>query len=652
MPMSKSTKNATQSHHGLNAYFGGRENFDMTYERLEMPTYQMCTQNFIDLQYLKQISMNRNEFEVTTVKNKAYKIPLERLRFADDFFRIREMEGAYKKVVSDPKFKHPVARINADGSFAQFKKVRDIAASRYDVLIIDKDGCILTTKYLQLSFSKLEVKGSPVFDRISALADHFAAVTEDGKLYTWGRNDKGQCGHPIYDYTIEQPRLVESLPESVIFSICAPFFTCVVTESRNLYVFGSSGEENYRGFVHKDRPQDKYLRIYQPRMLPLPHDAKVSQVVVGTRHILVLTNKNQLLLWHYFKLGRDAPPREQDDWSQLSTKGDIPLRIFSNDHFFGTYNISPQRLVRDQSELFNQAMTEMLTNRKKYPTDFTLIVNTNHEQLLFPVHKIVLFARREAFNQLFGCELNLHDNSIKLMEDSFDVVDTKIKVLYTGIPFDDSKSNQTTRFQVLKQAYRDLSDLISFTLDDAIENYCDVALESEGKVVYCHKLILGGIPYFKSMFSGPFTESQNSIQQLILGGIPYFKSMFSGPFTESQNSIQQPIQIINYSYSTILAFVSFLYSRDIMTYVNASNCVEVLLCAHEYNMEEMEPALISIIAANVDNESVESVLDVAERYSHSTLSLWCKLYIITHLDELNDLEKKTKRMINDYMCSL
>ncbi|KAL0486622.1 E3 ubiquitin-protein ligase HERC [Acrasis kona] len=619
--MSKSNKkNAKQSHHGLNTYLNNRE--DSVFWRVD---YQ-CSERFLELQYLKQIFMNRTGFEVTTVRNKAYRIAYGN---PNCYYSVGDIEGAaYRKVVSDTRFKNsPVARINVDGSFAEFKNVRDVAASRYDIVIIDKDGCILTTKYPQMSFSKVEVKGNPVFDTISALRHHFAAVTENGELYTWGRNDEGQCGHPIYDYTIEEPRLVESLPEGVRFSICSSFFTCVVTESRNLYVFGGNGKDNHKGFVHKDRPQDKYLRIYQPRMLPLPHGAKVNQVVVGTRHILVLTNKNQLLLWHHYKLPGDAQPREQDDWSQLGTQGQIPLRIFSNDHNFGTYNISPQRLVKDQNELFNQAMNEMLTNKIKYPTDFTLIVKARHEQL-YHVHKIVLLARREAFNQLFECNLDLReeDDSFEVCQDSFDVVETKIKVLYTGVPFDDPKYNQTITFQVLKQAYKDLNNLVSFTLDDAIKNHCDVALESEGKVIYCHKLILGGVQYFKSMFSGPFTESQTSIQQ--------------------------PIQIINYSYSAILAFVTFLYSRDVTKHVDASNCVEVLLCAHEYNIEEMEPAVISIIAANVDNESVESVLHVAERYNHSTLSLWCKLYIITHLDELIDLEEKTKKMINHYMCHL
>ncbi|KAL0484146.1 RCC1 and BTB domain-containing protein [Acrasis kona] len=617
-----------KSHHELNGYFGGRKNAVTNikqtthYERIRtQDKFDQPLSNFADFRYVKQISMNRREFEVTTVNNEAFAIPFVAFY---GHFQHRPVDGPFRKVVTDPRYySSPVVGISEDGSFRDFKNVRDVAVSKNDIAVIDKNGCILVATDQSLSFSKLQIEGNPVFNRISGSTGHFAAVTEDGQLYTWGKNDRGQCGHAIYDYTIDKPRRVESLPENILYSASSPFFTVVVTESRSLYVFGTAGEENYKGFVHKDRPQDNYLRIYQPRMLPLPYDAKVSQVAVGTRHILVLTNKSQLLLWHYFELDGKHKRRKKDDWSQLSNSGVTVCRIFSNDHFFGSYNISLDALTTDQNELFNQAMTEMLTNREKFPTDFTLIVKTKGGgQALYPIHKIVLFARSEAFNQLFECDLNLQNDSFEIKEDDFSVVETKINVLYTGVPFGDSNLT-STRYPLLKQAHTDMYNLISFTLDDAIKNHCDVALEIEDQVIYCHKLILKGTPYFESMLRGSFTESQTSLQQ--------------------------PIQIINYSYSTILTVITFLYSRDASRYIDASNCVEVLLCAHEFNIKELEPVVISIIAINVDNESVESVLDVAERYNHSSLSLWCKLYMSAHLDELKDLESSTKRLLNDFM---
>lgn len=81
--------------------------------------------------------------------------------------------------------------------------------------------------------------------QVAAGNAHSIALTDDGKIYTWGRNDAGQLGHSdsyIDIYSMEEyPRQVKSedLQKETVAHVTAGYQRCgVVTHEGNLFIWG------------------------------------------------------------------------------------------------------------------------------------------------------------------------------------------------------------------------------------------------------------------------------------------------------------------------------------------------------------------------------------------------------------------------------
>ena len=73
-----------------------------------------------------------------------------------------------------------------------------------------------------------------------AAATHCAAIDDEGRLYTWGRNERGQLGHGDY-VSRGTPTRVEALGETRCASAaCGKGHTVVVCENGDVYGFGSN----------------------------------------------------------------------------------------------------------------------------------------------------------------------------------------------------------------------------------------------------------------------------------------------------------------------------------------------------------------------------------------------------------------------------
>ncbi|MXQ93803.1 hypothetical protein E5288_WYG016931 [Bos mutus] len=71
-------------------------------------------------------------------------------------------------------------------------------------------------------------------------AAHSLLITTEGKLWSWGRNEKGQLGHGDTK-RVEAPRLVEGLSHEVIVSAaCGRNHTLALTETGSVFAFGEN----------------------------------------------------------------------------------------------------------------------------------------------------------------------------------------------------------------------------------------------------------------------------------------------------------------------------------------------------------------------------------------------------------------------------
>lgn len=73
-----------------------------------------------------------------------------------------------------------------------------------------------------------------------AAATHAAAIDDEGRLYTWGRNERGQLGHGDYKNR-GTPTLVEALKDEKCVAVaCGKSHTAVVCENGDVYGIGSN----------------------------------------------------------------------------------------------------------------------------------------------------------------------------------------------------------------------------------------------------------------------------------------------------------------------------------------------------------------------------------------------------------------------------
>ncbi|PNI33440.1 RCC2 isoform 4 [Pan troglodytes] len=71
-------------------------------------------------------------------------------------------------------------------------------------------------------------------------AAHSLLITTEGKLWSWGRNEKGQLGHGDTK-RVEAPRLIEGLSHEVIVSAaCGRNHTLALTETGSVFAFGEN----------------------------------------------------------------------------------------------------------------------------------------------------------------------------------------------------------------------------------------------------------------------------------------------------------------------------------------------------------------------------------------------------------------------------
>lgn len=134
-------------------------------------------------------------------------------------------------------------------------KIKQVACGAHHTVMLTTDGEVLACgmgEYGRLGVGSSEDQKVPstirhIIDedivQVAASHNHSACLTADGRLFTWGKNDVGQLGHPdtYMDVLYSQetlPRWVESLPKISQFSLTRAR-TAVVTTEGQLYIWGA-----------------------------------------------------------------------------------------------------------------------------------------------------------------------------------------------------------------------------------------------------------------------------------------------------------------------------------------------------------------------------------------------------------------------------
>ncbi|CAH0559022.1 unnamed protein product [Brassicogethes aeneus] len=123
---------------------------------------------------------------------------------------------------------------------------------------------------------------------INAGYRHSAAITDDGKLYTWGEGDHGRLG--LGDSKARHaPTLVAEINDAGMVA-CGSSHTLVVSnDGKTVWSFGS-GDNGKLG-------HGEIAMVYKPKVIEALHGMIVRKVCAGTTFSIALTSQGQVYTW-------------------------------------------------------------------------------------------------------------------------------------------------------------------------------------------------------------------------------------------------------------------------------------------------------------------------------------------------------------------
>ncbi|KAL4482807.1 hypothetical protein ABPG72_022367 [Tetrahymena utriculariae] len=175
-------------------------------------------------------------------------------------------------------------------------KAKQVACGVQFTVVLSEDGKVYTFGYNQygslgyvsdqnsVSTPQL-VKGLNDIVKISAGYSFCAAITKQGKLYTWGNNRNGQLGNSQNLYQT-QPSIVTGFgsQNSIVDVSCGDNFIAALTQLGQLYTWGFGGD----GQLGHGNKSD----LYAPRHIEFKQ--KIIKVACGGSHTAFITEDNQL----------------------------------------------------------------------------------------------------------------------------------------------------------------------------------------------------------------------------------------------------------------------------------------------------------------------------------------------------------------------
>ncbi|KAJ0407991.1 hypothetical protein P43SY_000195 [Pythium insidiosum] len=161
----------------------------------------------------------------------------------------------------------------------------DVYACGYN----DSGQCGTGTTVRVLRPTRVSSLGSKKIVRLFAGngSEHLAALTESGQLYTFGFNSRGQLGHGTTS-SVAVPTLVEALADRRVVDVaCSYFHTAIVTEDGGLYTCGRND------FGQLGLPSSGHDRLL-PTLVSSLRSHHAQMVSCGQHHTVVAVSSGGL----------------------------------------------------------------------------------------------------------------------------------------------------------------------------------------------------------------------------------------------------------------------------------------------------------------------------------------------------------------------
>lgn len=201
----------------------------------------------------------------------------------------------------------PATRTTARFEALLGKQVAQIAAGAFHFGVVDRSGQVLVwgedRDGLRLGINagydvvavpqRVPVSLAIAFKSIACAREHSVALTDDGKVYTWGSGETGRLGHGD-ERDCPSPTLVGALSARIDQVAAGQFNSLAITDTGALFVWGA-GRAGQVG-NGSDSP------ALVPEAVGIPGPAR--QASLGDQHCVAILEGGQVFAWGDNELGQ------------------------------------------------------------------------------------------------------------------------------------------------------------------------------------------------------------------------------------------------------------------------------------------------------------------------------------------------------------
>ncbi|KAL1539021.1 Ultraviolet-B receptor uvr8 [Salvia divinorum] len=166
---------------------------------------------------------------------------------------------------------------------------------------------------------KIEAFEGILVKMVAAGAEHTAAVTEGGEIYGWGWGRYGNLGLGDRDDRLLPAKVATVEGEKMVLVACGWRHTISISSSGSLFTYGWS---KYGQLGHGDF-EDHLI----PHKLEALRDHHISQISGGWRHTMAATTDGKLYGWGWNKFGQVGVGNNTDHCSPVQVKFPLSQKV-------------------------------------------------------------------------------------------------------------------------------------------------------------------------------------------------------------------------------------------------------------------------------------------------------------------------------------